>query len=142
MLNKAILIGRISSELELKYTPNGKAVCEFSIAVNRIGSEETDFLTCKVWNKQAENLVNYQDKGSLIAIEGSNRVDKYQNEQGQNRYKNYILVSSIQFLESKKDQSSNNNQISEPPKEEPKEDLYQDFANDNAKELENFELPF
>lgn len=107
MINKTFLIGRISSDLTLRYTPNGKAVCEFNLAVNRIGSEGTDFLTCVVWNKFAENLVNYQNKGSLIAVEGSNRVDKYQNEKGENRYKNYILVSNIQFLENKKKEQSN-----------------------------------
>ena len=108
MINKTFLIGRISSELTLRYTPNGKAVCEFNLAVNRIGGEGTDFLTCVVWNKFAENLVNYQNKGSLIAVEGSNRVDKYQNEKGENRYKNYILVSNIQFLENKKKEQSQN----------------------------------
>jgi single-strand DNA-binding protein len=105
-MNKSFLIGRISSDLNLKYTPNGNAVCEFNIAINRIGSEGTDFLNCTVWNKQAENLVKYQSKGSLISVEGSNRVDKYQNEQGENRYKHYILVNNIQFLESKKDVAS------------------------------------
>lgn len=102
-MNKAFCIGRISNDLNLRYTPNNNAVCEFNIAINRIGSEGTDFLTCVVWNKQAENLVKYQSKGSLISVEGSNRVDKYQNEQGENRYKHYILVNNIQFLESKKD---------------------------------------
>jgi single-strand DNA-binding protein len=111
-MNKSFLIGRISSDLNLKYTSNGNAVCEFNIAINRIGSEGTDFLNCTVWNKQAENLVKYQSKGSLISVEGSNRVDKYQNEQGENRYKHYILVNNIQFLESKKDVAS------EPKKED------------------------
>ena len=103
-MNKSFLIGRISSDLNLKYTPSNNAVCEFNIAINRIGSEGTDFLTCVVWNKQAENLVKYQNKGSLISVEGSNRVDKYLNDKGENRYKHYILVNNIQFLESKKEE--------------------------------------
>ena len=103
-MNKFIGIGRIASDLNLKYTNNNNSVCEFSLAINRIGSEGTDFLNCTVWNKQAENLVKYQSKGSLISVEGSNRVDKYQNEQGENRYKHYILVNNIQFLESKKEE--------------------------------------
>ena len=102
-MNKIILIGRISSELNLRYTPKGKAVCEFNLAVNRIGSEGTDFFTCVVWNKQAENLVNFNDKGSMIALEGTSRVDKYKNDKDENRYKNYVLVNTIQFLDKKKE---------------------------------------
>lgn len=58
-----------------------------------------------MWGKQAENLVKYQTKGSLIAVEGSNRVDKYQNEKGENRYKHYILVNTIEYLGTKKEES-------------------------------------
>lgn len=111
-MNKFIGIGRISSDLNLRYTPSNNAVCEFNLAVNRIGTDGTNFLTCMVWNKQAENLVKYQKKGSLIAVEGSNRVDRFQNKEGENRYKHYILVNNIQFLESKKESN-----------EAPKEDI-------------------
>jgi single-strand DNA-binding protein len=146
MINKVILVGRISNELELRYTPNGKAICEFNIAVNRIGSEGTDFLTCVVWNKQAENLVNFQNKGSLIAVEGSNRVDKYKNEQGQNRYKNYVLVNNIQFLEAKKQDNTPKAQTTGTvaTKEENKFDPYKDFATEIelSSDEASMELPF
>ena len=66
-MNKVICIGRISSDLGLRYTPNNNPVCEFNIAVNRIGTEGTDFLTCVVWNKQAENLVKYQNAYTLAS---------------------------------------------------------------------------
>ena len=102
-MNKFIGIGRISSDLNLRYTPSNNAVCEFNLAINRMGTDGTDFLTCVVWNKQAENLVKYQSKGNLISVEGSNRVDRFQNKEGENRYKHYILVNNIQFLESKKE---------------------------------------
>ena len=110
MINKTVFVGRITSELNLRYTPNGNSVCEFNIAVNRPikkdKEKETDFINCVVWGKQAENLVNYQQKGNLIAVEGRYQIDKYKNEQGENRYKHYILVNTIQFLESKKDEST------------------------------------
>lgn len=126
-MNKTIIIGRLSRTPELRYTSNNNPVCEFDVAVNRIGVEGTDFLTCVVWNKQAENLVKYQSKGSLIAVEGSNRVDKYQNSEGENRYKHYILVNNIQFLESKKES------IDEPKEEmipqEEENDPFSDFGN-------------
>ena len=105
-MNKAILIGRICNYLQLKNTTNNNKVCEFSLAINRVGSEETDFLNIVVWNKQAENLCKYQSKGSLIAVEGSNRCDKYVNENGENRYRNYILANNIQFLGTKTDSQS------------------------------------
>lgn len=105
-MNKAILIGRICNDLQLKKTINNNKVCEFSLAINRVGTDGTDFLNIVVWNKQAENLCKYQSKGSLIAVEGSNRCDKYVDENGENRYRNYILANSIQFLGSKSDGNS------------------------------------
>lgn len=121
MFNKAILIGRLTKDPEIRYTTTNQAVCEFNIAVDRPpkqdGKRDADFLNCVVWGKQAENLVKYQKKGSLIAVEGSNRVDQYKNEKGENRYKNYILVSTIQYLSSKKDDTQQTQPLpnNEPP---------------------------
>ena len=100
-MNQVNLIGRITRDLELRTTGSGKNVCEFTLAVNRIGSETADFITCVVWEKQAENLVKYQGKGSLIAVSGSLRVDKYQTEEGETRYKTYVLANSIEYLSTK-----------------------------------------
>ena len=105
-MNKAIIIGRIANDLQLVNTTNNYKKCEFSIAVDRVGTDKTDFLTIVVWNKLAENLVKYQKKGSLISVDGSNRVDKYVNENGENRYKHYILANNIQFLGTKADSQS------------------------------------
>lgn len=127
-MNKVILTGRITKDIDLRYTESNKAVCEFSIAINRIGQEQTDFINCVVWEKQAENLKKYQSKGSLIAVLGSMRVEKYQDKEGNNRYKTYVLVENIEYLETKKD-------TQEQPKEEPKEernklgdDVFADFG--------------
>lgn len=105
-MNKALLVGRISNDLELRHTQSQNAVCEFNIAINRVGVEGTDFITVVVWNKQAENLVKYQKKGNLISVEGTIRVDKYENKDGETRYKTYILANSIQYLSSKSDKQS------------------------------------
>lgn len=102
-MNQINLIGRLTKDPEIRQTQKNKAVCEFDIAVNRIGQEQTDFITCVVWEKQAENLVKYQNKGSLIAVNGALRVDKYQNQEGQNRYKTYVLATNIEYLGSKKE---------------------------------------
>lgn len=104
-MNKCIITGRLTKAPELKYTANNKAVCEFTIASNRPvvreGQKEADFVNCQAWNKTAENLAKYQDKGSLIAVYGSYTTDSYEKD-GQMRYKNYILVNEIEFLGSAK----------------------------------------
>jgi single-strand DNA-binding protein len=100
-MNQANIIGRITKDLELRTTGSGKNVCEFTIAVSRVGNENTDFINCRVWDKQAENLVKYQKKGSLIAVSGSIRVDNYKTEQGETRYKTYVLANNIAYLSTK-----------------------------------------
>lgn len=99
-MNNIVLIGRITKDLELKYTESQKAVCNFNLAVNRIGQEQTDFINVAVWGQQAENLKKYQGKGSLIAVAGSLRVDIYEVE-GQKRYNTYVLANNIEYLSSK-----------------------------------------
>lgn len=106
-MNKAFLTGRLVKDLELKKVKDYK-VCEFTLATNRPttrdGKKETDFINCMVWGSQAENLVKYQKKGNLLGVFGELRTDKFEVE-GNTRYKTYILVSNIEFLESKKDMS-------------------------------------
>lgn len=99
-MNKVVITGRLTKKPELKELKESK-LCEFTLAVNR-DKEKTDFINCIVWNKQAENLVKYQDKGSLIAIFGEIRVDAYEIE-GNKRYKTYVLVNNIEFLGIKKE---------------------------------------
>ena len=106
-MNRVILTGRICKKLELKNLKDDKSVCEFTIATNRIGQEDADFINCIVWNKQAENLVKYQDKGSLIGVEGQLRSERYEHN-GQTKYKKYILVSQIEFLSSNKKEEKEN----------------------------------
>lgn len=104
-MNQINLTGRITKGLELRNTNNGSSVCEFSLAVNRPKQkdkeQEADFITCQVWKQQAENLVKYQGKGSLIAVSGSLRVDAYNNAEGERRYRTYVLANNIEYLSSK-----------------------------------------
>lgn len=101
MFNKVVLVGRISTDLELKQTNNGKSYCRFNLAVNRM-NEGTDFIPVTVWNKQAENIVQYQSKGSLILIEGSIGTGNYTDQNGNNRKTFEVMVQNVQFLGSKK----------------------------------------
>lgn len=133
-MNSISLVGRITKELELKTTPNEKKVCEFSIAVNRIGTDKADFINCQVWGKQAENLTKYQGKGSLLGITGSLNVDTYEVE-GKKRYKTYVLANNIEYLGTKKEE-----QQAEQPVEQPKEDPFETFG--QQIEINDDDLPF
>lgn len=104
-MNKCILTGRLTKDPQLKTTANGKNKCEFIIAVNRPvvrdGQREADFLSCEAWGKTAENLVNYQKKGSLIAVIGSVRKMQYDKEDGTRAYYDFVLANEIEFLQGK-----------------------------------------
>ena len=107
MFNKVTLVGRISTDLELRYTGSNKAYCRFNLAVNKnykneYGEYETDFIPVTVWGKPAENLVNYQNKGSLILVDGSISMSNYTDKDGNNRTSFEVMTSNVQFLGNKK----------------------------------------
>lgn len=105
-MNKAMITGRLTKNPVLEHTKNNSSFCQFTIATNRPvirdGKRETDFITCIIWNKSAENLVKYQRKGNLIGIIGELRVDTYE-ANGERKYKSYVLVEEVEYLESKRD---------------------------------------
>ncbi len=144
-MNKAIIIGRIANDLKLVNTTNDNKKCEFNIAVDRVGTDKTDFLPIVVWNKQAENLVKYQKKGSLISVDGSNRVDQYQNENGKNRYRHYILANNIQYLGTKNDSQSPAESGQSPAisgSQETTNDINNMFPPIENNNIDDSELPF
>lgn len=100
MLNRVILIGRLTRDPELRYTPNGKAVCNFTLAINRkFKREETDFIDIVVWNQMAENCANYLGKGRLAAVEGRLQVRTYENQEGQKRKITEVVADDVRFLD-------------------------------------------
>lgn len=142
-MNKSILIGRLTKEPELKSTPSGRNVCQFTIAVNRNytnanGEREADFINCVVWDKQAENLVRYQHKGNQIAIEGRIQTRNYEDNSGKKVYVTEVFVSSIAFLESKNNNVAN---LPEPPVQEEKIDPYKAFG-DSIEVAEQQEIDY
>jgi len=138
-MNRICLIGRLTAKPELRATSNGTSVCRFTIAVNRPrredGTQEADFINCTVWNKQAENLTMYQDKGNLISVEGNLRVDNYTDKDGNKRSLTYVLVERIGFLESKKSE----NKV-EPVDKEETEDPFANFGDivEEQQDMDNF----
>ena len=111
-MNRVVLIGRLTRDPELRYTSGSNAaVCNFTIAVDRgftgqSGEREADFIPVVVWNKQAENVKNYLNKGSQVAVEGRLQVRNYDDQNGQKRYVTEVIASNVEFLGSKN--SSNN----------------------------------
>jgi single-strand DNA-binding protein len=99
-MNKVLLIGRLTRDAELRYTPSGKAVASFTVAVQR-NKEEADFINCVAWNKVAENLANYTSKGSLVGVEGSIQTRSYKNNEGKMVYVTEVWAQSVEFLSSK-----------------------------------------
>lgn len=100
MLNRVILIGRLTRDPELRYTPNGAAVCNFTLAINRkFNKEETDFIDIVVWQKAAENCANYLGKGRLAAVEGRLQIRTYETQEGQKRKVAEVVADDVRFLD-------------------------------------------
>lgn len=105
-MNRVMLIGRLTGKPELRYTGSNLPYARFSLAVNRNfsnaqGQRETDFINIVVWRKQAENVCNFLDKGSLVSVEGRIQTGSYDDKDGNKRYTTDIVADSVQFLESK-----------------------------------------
>ena len=155
-MNKAILIGRLTRDPELRTTPTGRNVCQFSIAVNRTytnasGERDADFINCVVWDKQAENLAKYQKKGNQIAVDGRIQTRNYDDNNGRKVYVTEILVNNISFLDAKGAVNTGNsfNNLPEPPmQEEPvsvetvsiEKDPFEAFG--DSIEISDNDLPF
>lgn len=104
MINRVVLVGRLTKDPELRYTPSGVAVARFTLAVNRTfanqqGERQADFINCVVWRKQAENTANFLRKGSLAGVEGRIQTGSYEGQDGKRVYTTEVVADSVQFLE-------------------------------------------
>ena len=108
MLNKVILIGRLTRDPEVRYTQSGKAVTSFDLAVDRTvanaqGQKETDFIPIVTWGKLAETCGNYLNKGRLVAVDGRLQIRTYETESGQKRKVAEVVADGVRFLDRAKD---------------------------------------
>lgn len=115
MLNNVVLVGRMTKDAELRYTPSNQAVATFSLAVNRNfksqnGEREADFINCVIWRQQAENLANWAKKGALIGITGRIQTRSYENQQGQRVYVTEVVSETFRLLEFNKQNDQNQTQ--------------------------------
>lgn len=150
-MNKVVLIGNISTDIQLRYTQSNMAVATFNLALNRPkkqdGTQEADFPNIVVWGKQAENINKYLKKGSKLALEGRIQTRNYDDQNGNKRYVTEVVAENVQFLDSKKDgqanevqnESQNNQQI---PQTDPYVDMGRQVSMDDYPNISDDDLPF
>ena len=142
MINNAVLVGRLTKDVELRYTPSNVAVATFTLAVNRTfknenGDREADFINCVMWRQQAENLANWAKKGALIGITGRIQTRSYDNQQGQRVYVTEVVAETFQLLESKGQQGNQQGQRGQEQQQAP------DFSRQGAPmDISDDDLPF
>jgi single-strand DNA-binding protein len=155
MINRVILVGRITKDPELKYTQSNIAFVQFTIAVNRqftnqAGEKEADFISCIIWRAQAENLAKFIRKGGLLGIEGRIETRSYDDQDGTRKYVTNVVCDNIQFLESKGSQQDQQSDFTrqqprsneQKPSKQPKENS-NPFENiDSHLDISNDDLPF
>jgi len=103
MINQVILVGRLTKDPELRYTADGSAVANVTLAVNRNfrnadGVVDTDFVKCTLWRKIAENTANYCRKGSIIGVMGRIQTRNYENQEGKRVYVTEVVAESVRFM--------------------------------------------
>lgn len=139
MLNRVVLIGRLTRDPELRYTPTGIATTGFTLAVDRSytnqeGEKEADFIPIVTWRKTAEACANYLAKGRLTAVEGRIQTRNYENNEGKRVYVTEVVADNVRFLE----RSQGSGQSNTPSKESK-----DPFADDGQTvDISSDDLPF
>lgn len=118
-MNRAILIGRLTADPEMRYSQNGVAVTKFTLAVDRSftnnnGEKEADFIPIVVWRKLAESCAEYLRKGRLCAVEGRIQVRHYDNNEGKRVYVTEVVADNVKFLERGEQQNRGQGRSNEP----------------------------
>jgi single-strand DNA-binding protein len=146
MINRVVLVGRLTKDPELRYTANNVAVVSFTLAVNRNftgqdGQQEADYLPCVAWRKLAENIAKYVGKGSMVAVDGRIQTRNYEAQDGTRRYITEIVCDNTRFLDTRSPSESTGDSMRQPfpDMSEPKEDP---FASLQDIEIGDDDLPF
>ena len=146
MINNVTLVGRLTKDVELKYTPANQAVVQFTLAVNRTfknanGERESDFINCVIWRQSAENFANFVKKGALVGITGRIQTRNYENAQGQRVYVTEVIAENFQMLESRNQQQG---QQHEQPQQAKQQQVKQPdpFSGGTPMDLNDDSLPF
>lgn len=143
MMNRVILVGRLTADPDLRYTQSGVGVTNFTLAVNRSfknadGEQQADFIQCQVWKKQAENVANYLKKGSLCGVDGRIQTRNYEGADGKRVYVTEIVADSVQFLDTKKSGQNGDKSGQAYPSSKPEDPI----KDGQPIELNDSDLPF
>ena len=138
MINNVTLVGRLTRDPELRYTPSNIAITTFNMAVNRnfknqAGDREADFINCMIWRQQAENFANWCKKGNQVGITGCIQTRSYDNQQGQRVYVTEVVADTFQLLE-KRDHSANQANI--------EDQMPANFGATNPLDISDDDMPF
>lgn len=141
MINNVVLAGRLTKDVDLRYTQSGKASARFNLAVNRSfknanGEYDADFISCQIWSKSAEALANFTKKGSLIGVTGRIQTGSYEKD-GQRVYTTEVIADSFQMLESK-----NSGQQTQTKREVPFGDNAAPIGHSSQVDVSDDSLPF
>lgn len=149
MINRVVLVGRLTRDPEQRFTQSGIAMTRFTLACDRPfsgqdGKREADFIDCVVWRKQAENVSKYLSKGSMAGVDGRLQISSYEGQDGQKRYRAEVVADSVRFLSSKGDAGRDN---APPPRDDEappaRGGFDQDPFNGSGKiDLDDSDLPF
>lgn len=150
MINRVVLTGRLTKDVELRYTQSGVAVGSFSLAVQRPfkdanGERESDFINAVIWRKAAENFANFTGKGALVAIEGRLQTRNYENNQGQRVYVTEVVVDNFSLLESRAESEHRRQQNGSSNNQQPtqQQSAANPFSSNNdGIDISDSDLPF
>ena len=143
MLNRVVLVGRLTKDPEYRTTPSGVEVATFTLAVNRTftnaqGEREADFINVVVFRKQAKNVNDYLSKGSLAGVDGRIQSRNYENKEGQRVFVTEVVADSVQFMDSK----GSNQQNNQSQQQGQASAGNNPFANENNANIDDDDLPF
>ena len=145
MINRVILVGRLTKDPMLRKTQTGTSVTSFTVACGRrvgAGQEpQTDFINCVAWNRTADIVSQYTHKGSLVGVEGRIQSRSYDDAQGKRVYVTEVVCDSVQFLESRS-ASENRGSMMETRGYESDIPSYDDFASTPSLDISSDDLPF
>ena len=149
MINRVVLVGRITRDVEHKVTQSGVSVVSFSLAVNRnftsaSGEREADFVNCVTWRASADFMRNYVKKGNLLGVDGRIQTRNYEDNDGRTVYVTEVVADSVQLLESRNsNQSDNSGQFKNKFEENQSNNDEQEALYENTKNLiSDDDLPF
>lgn len=139
MINRVVLVGRLTKDIELKKTQSGLSVATFTVAVNRMkdkeGNQQADFINCQCWRQTADFLSQYAHKGDMVGVEGRIQTRSYDGSDGHKVYVTEVVCDLVQLLESRKKET-------QEPTPNYSGDSFEDFNAGPALDISSDDLPF